>query len=392
MGRRYSGSYTVSDTQTTTTTETLPGTSVPTGQTSSTTTTTTTTIPKVSYWGVWNEPNERSWLSPIKRTLAHHRTEYLQPLIYRQLVDGAHAGLAATGHAGDTILIGETANNGILRPGAFIRGLYCVDQHLRPLHGAAAAEFGCPGSGNRAAFVRANPGLFQISGFAHHPYLFDAPPNRRDTTADTFSLGNLSSMEHLLKTIFAAYGRHPAGGIGLYMTEWGYKTSPPNPFVHTSLAEQAAWLNQGEYMTWRDSYVHALAQFELVDSPPKPDTRPGTQLYWSTYQTGLLFRNGNAKPSLAAFRIPIWVPTARHGSRVEVWGQLRPADHGDVQYGVIEFRPRGSSQWSTVRVAQTGSPEGYLDAHVSLPRAGSVRLAWLDPSGTEYDSRAVAIS
>ena len=93
-----------------------------------------------------------------------------QPAIYRSLVDAAWSGLRASGHGGDTILIGETANRGILEPTPFTQELYCVRRSLRPLTGNAAAEFGCPQSGDRAAFGRAHPGLFAITGWAHHPY------------------------------------------------------------------------------------------------------------------------------------------------------------------------------------------------------------------------------
>ena len=138
------------------------------------------------------------------------------------------------------------------------------------------------------------------------------------------------------------------------------------------------WLNEGEYMAWLDPRVNALAQFEFVDSPPKSGEPPGSQLYWSSFQTGLVLRNGTPKPSLQTFRIPIWLPVARHGSAVTIWGQLRPANHAAVQYGVLDFRPRGGT-WSTVRVVQTASPEGFVLAHIPIPGPGSVRLGWLEP-------------
>jgi hypothetical protein len=347
-------------------------------------------IPRVSYWGVWNEPNEISWLTPW-----YHRapggTVLTQPELYRGLVDAAWSGLRATGHSRDTIMVGETANRGLMDPERFVRALYCVDPNLRPLRGHAAYSLGCPSSGSRAAFVRANPGLFR-GAFAHHPYGFQTAPNRPAPDKTFVTLDNVPSFERMLNRIFAAYGRHRPGGVPLYLTEWGYKTNPPNPYVPTSPALQATWLNQGEYMMWREPYVKGLTQFLLVDSPPKPGTRRNSPLYWSTFQTGLEYSNGAHKPSFAAYQIPIWLPKPRHGGHVALWGQLRVADHASTQSGQVEFEPRGAPTWQPLAQVSTTSPEGFVFTHVSIPAAGSVRLTWTAPDGTVYASRSVPVS
>jgi hypothetical protein len=348
-------------------------------------------IPRVNYWGVWNEPNERSWLNPWYRQIGS-RKAYIQPQWYRGLVDAAWNGLSASTHSSDTIMIGETANRGILTPTQFVRGVYCVGGNLRPLTGTAASDIGCPTSGSPAQFANQHPGLFESAGYAHHPYAFDLPPNRPYSDPTYVAIYNLGSFERLLNGIFVTYGLHPAGGVPLYLTEWGEKSDPPNPYVKTTTTQQAQWINQGEYMTWRMPYVRALNQFLLVDSPPKPDEPKGSVLYWSSFQTGLQFRNGGVKPSYQAFQIPIWLPTARHGSSVAVWGQLRPADHSTTQVGVIEFRPRGSSHWSKLADVQTSSPEGFIYNHVGIPSAGDVRLGWLNPNGSVVYSRAAPVS
>lgn len=349
-------------------------------------------LPRVDYWGIWNEPNERSWLNPWYRTLSGRRRALIQPELYRGIVDAAWAGLSSSGHDSDTILIGETANRGILTPAQFVRGLYCVGTNLRPLRGAAAESVGCPASGGPEEFVSAHPGLFDAAGFAHHPYGFDVPPNRRYPDRSFITIYNLASLERLLNGIFAVYGLHPSGGVPLYMTEWGYKTNPPNPYAHVSEAEQAAWLDEGEYMTWRDPYVRSLAQFLLLDSPPKPGTARGSPLYWSTFQTGLESSDGRPKLAFYSYRLPIWLPVARHGRHVALWAQVRPADHAAAQWVIVEFRQRRSSKWSQLTELSTASPEGFFYAHVSIPAAGSLRLAWWeDGLGVVY-SRTVAIS
>jgi len=367
---------------------TVPGVSVSQGSSS---TPKPGAIPRVNYWGIWNEPNERSWMNPWYRKLSRGKA-YIQPEFYRSLVDAGWNGLSASSHSSDAIMIGETANRGILTPAQFVRGLYCLGGNLRPLRGSAASNVGCPTSGSPAQFAQQHPGLFQSAGYAHHPYAFDVPPNRRYPDRTYIGLYNMPSFERLMNGIYARYGVHPAGGVPLYLTEWGEKSNPPNPYVKTTTAEQAAWINLGEYMTWRMPYVRQLNQFLLVDSPPKADEPKGSPLYWSSFQTGLETLRGTPKPALAAYQLPIWLPTARHGRHVAVWGQLRPANHTSTQNGVIEFRRGHSGRWSEAAQVQTSSPEGFIYNHVSIPAAGQVRLAWLDPSGAVVYSRTVSVS
>jgi hypothetical protein len=229
--------------------------------------------------------------------------------------------------------------------------------------------------------------------FAHHPYAFDVAPNRAYPQHFFITIQNVSTLEKMLNQIHSAYGRGDPGGVPIYLTEWGYESDPPNPFSHTSLSQQETYLNEGEYMTWQDPYVRALAQFELVDDGPKPDTVKGSRAYWSTFQTGLEYVDGNPKPSYDAWQLPIWVPRQRTGSSVTVWAQLRPADHTTVQYAVLQFAPSGSNNYGTLSEVSTSSSEGFLVTHVAIPKSGTIRIAFLDPyTGDVTYSRTVAIS
>jgi hypothetical protein len=350
-------------------------------------------------WGIWNEPNFPAWLSPLHRQITGVGEELLEPSLYRGLVNAAWAGLAASGHTtagGDTILIGETSNSGVESPGTFIRDLYCVGPHLGPLINQAAQQAGCPTSGSRTSFVAANPGLFGASGWAHHPYSFNVAPSHAYPIGTWFTLFNLGSLERLLGGVSATYGQsRSGGGVPLYLTEFGYESNPPNPFVKNSTTQQAVWLNQAEYMAWNDPFVQLITQFELIDSRPRHGEPPGSRQYWGTFQTGLEFVGGSPKPALQAFRLPIWLPVARHGNSVAVWGQLRPANHAAVQAGLIEYEPRGTSTWkaATGDAVFTTNSEGFFLAHVPIPSAGRVRLAWVDPATNQvYYSRTVTVS
>lgn len=355
------------------------------------------TIPRVSYWGVWNEPNNLGSLNPWYRKV-HGKRQLLEPWLYRGIVNTTWNALAAEGHADDQILLGETANYGTMPPISFLRDLYCLGSNYRQLTGSSARAFGCPASISPSKFVSENPGLFHITGWAHHPYSFDLAPNVEYRVriyfdgehAREITLYNINQLERALNRTFAAYHKGRAGGIPLYLTEWGYVTNPPNVIYKTTLNDQATWLNEGEYMAWHDSYIRALTQFYLVDPPTSP--KQSTAQWKFSFTTGLYFQNHKPKPALAAYRLPIWLPVSKHGGHVGVWGQFRPANHHTVQRGLIEFQRRGSSAWRTLKHVRTRSPQGFFFTRASIGSPGSVRLAWQDPAGKTYYSRIASVS
>jgi hypothetical protein len=348
-------------------------------------------LPAVTMWGIWNEPNERGWLSPqVLRVDGHNEPRAAE--MVRALYNAGYRALAATGHANDTILIGETASGGDTRVIPFLRELYCVGPRDEPLTGRAAALIDCPTSGDRQSFVVDNPGLFAISGWAHHPYSFSQAPDVPFKNAPwVITMANLGVLERNLDRIDRAY-REPTG-LPLYLTEWGYMTDPPNPYVHTSLGEQETWLDEGYYMSYEMPRVKSMAQFELYDSPPVAGARPGSVKYWSNFESGLEYLDGHPKPAYAAFRLPIWLPSQRPGRHVTVWMQIRPAHVAGNPTGVLEFQPAGRSRWTTLARVTTNSPEGFILTHISIPGRGRVRLAWGDPvTRAIYFSRTVPIT
>ena len=347
-------------------------------------------IPRVDYWALWNEPNEAAWLNPQWHDYPGHRHVVIAPALYRSLVDAGWSGLVASGHRHDTILIGETASRGWIVPTPFVEALYCVGSALRPLRGAAAQNTNCPTSGNTRAFVAKHPGLFNATGYAHHPYSFDTPPTARPGFKGEVTLNRLGGFEHVLRRIFAVYGRARRGGIPLYLTEWGYKTNPPNPYVKTSQAQQARWLNEGEYMTYKHPWIKSLTQFLLYDDTPNTQFKRGSRNYWGPPATGLLLSNGRPKPAYAAYRLTIWLPRQRHGPHVVVFGRVRPLAHGGSPQATLLFRPRGG-RLRVLTGLNASVPYGFIYQRVAIPRAGSVQIAWSDPTGTVLYSRVVRI-
>ena len=273
----------------------------------------------------------------------------------------------------------------------FLRALYCVDPGYRPLVGADGAALGCPQSRGASAFVGINPGLFEATGFAHHPYSFFLAPSARMTDTNFVPLSDLPRLEHGLDSIFAAYdvGRH----LPLYLTEYGYETNPPNPYRGVGPATQAEYLNEAEYMAWRDPRVRSTSQFLLYDALPDTRYRRGSERYWSTFQTGLLYAGGAAKPSLDAYRLPIFVadPVLGSGRSVRVWGRVRPAKLGGSEHAAVQWASHGG-EYRTVATLGATEPSNVLSGEVQVPGSGTIRLAWSSPSGQTYHSRAVGVS
>ena len=330
--------------------------------------------PQVGYWTLQNEPNQPGWLDP-QWVRSRGRWVESSPSLYREMADAAWSALRDTGHGGDTILIGETAPKGVsvrgttraIAPGRFIKRLFCLDDHLQLLRGARATERGCPASSSPSEFRAAHPALFAATGFAHHPYELIFPPSRAPAHSDWYTIANLRSLSSLLRRVRARFGF--GGGMALYLTEFGYQTDPPDPLGVTP-PEQARYLNQAEYLAYRNRSVRTLSQFLLYDDAPPVGT---------TFQSGLMYRDGSAKPAQAAYAFPLFLPspTVRPGGRLHVWGLLRGAPNGQAHRVDVLFRARAShGRFRRIAQLRTQAARGYVDGRVRVPRSGSIRLRW----------------
>ena len=286
-------------------------------------------LPKVGRWSIYNEPNLKSWLYPAT-TRSHRKNVPTDAKRYRALAYSAIAALQKTGHKRDQILIGETGPIGggvtAVQPLYFYEALFCINSSGRRLTGAAARELGCP--------KRMKP--LAVSGIAHHPYtratigsLTAKPAAGNVTTA------NLGSLRRVLK-LGARVGAIPGSAASrIYITEFGVSSRPPSARRYgVSLAQQGALINQAEYMAYRSSYVRSFTQYQLEDDALAAGSHPGRLVF----QTGLRFTAtnaqlkagvlGKAKPSRAAFKMPLFV--VDRGSKVIVWGGVRGVKSGKV--------------------------------------------------------------
>jgi hypothetical protein len=273
----------------------------------------------------------------------------------------------------------------------FLRALYCVDGSLRPLRGDAATVRGCPAdaAGSRA-FPRAHPILFDAGGMSLHPYPQGSLPPGEVTPfePDYADLAALPTVERTLDRILSAYGA--STGLPIYSTEFGYQTDPPEKLTTAvSPALAAAYLNQAEYLSWRDPRLRSYDQYQLLD-PPGAGALGG-------FATGLRFASGVAKATYAAFRLPLFLPVTRtsSGHPLEVWGCARPWHYfsvGGARMVAIQWRSSPASAWRAVRTVRLTNVHGYFDVPVSFPASGQVRLRWAYPQGPVILSRTVSIS
>jgi hypothetical protein len=371
-------------------------------------------LPAVTFWSVWNEPNYGPSLAPQGMIGNSHIDR--APELYRRLLDGAWRSLQVTGHRQDTVLIGELAPHGTaagphtrwgpfsnISPVTFVRSLYCVDPAYRPLRGAPATIRGCPASGR--GFRAAHPALFAAAGFAIHPYSRWYPPDvELQNSPEYASLADVGRFTRSLDRLQRVYGSHRR--FPIWNTEYGYLTSPPKHSSRTatyvSQTTAAAYLNQAEYISWRNPRIASFMQYLLYDG-----IRPTKLNNFGGFASGLIDWRSHHKPAYDAWRLPLFLPVsaARRSASVEVWGCVRPAFFalrdvpGEPQEVEIQFRRASGGNFTTLRTVAIRDAHGYFDTRQRFPGSGTVRLRWRYPpddpalpAGTAITSRAVTLT
>jgi hypothetical protein len=351
-----------------------------------------TILPRVAFWSLWNEPNQAGWLTPQWKNKVP-----MAPVIYRDLWYYGYRALEQTGHAKDTILLGETAPigdrelkkdaRGHLHPKTFVRELFCVDPDGRKYTGAAAAKRKC-------SRLKRLGGGFKATAFAHHPYTKTLAPTQKDQDRDSITMANVNELAHLLQQVGQASGL----SVPIYsiMTEYGYETDPPDTHQGISPLKQAEYINLGEYIAYKDPRVIGQAQFLLKDTPPRKSEKKGSRKYWFTYQSGLFNINGTPKPAASAYAMPL-VATGKGtdsvgATTVNFWGGVRFLPFGFESSVYMQFRPAGQSQFQNVGDAVKVSSTGYYETAIAQPNPGTWRAVWVNSAnGSATYSREVAV-
>jgi hypothetical protein len=272
-----------------------------------------TRYPWVRYWLIWNEPNKRLWLRPTRTKI------YVRHLL-NPGYEGIHAVLPDARVGGG--VTGPRGGKGGVAPVAWVRGM-------------AAAHA-------------------KLDAYAHHPY--------PSTPAETPSSGGcrtcpsitMATIRKLLVLVRRSLGPKP-----IWLTEYGYQSNPPDAFLGVPLQRQARLVGLAAMRAWRLPRVTMLFQYLYRD-----------EVVLSRFQTGLVFANDRAKPSLPGFRLP-FAQMQRQGSRTVVWGQIRDGRPGRKPYRLEVLR---RNVWRAVGPDRLTDDAGVFTRTVRVKRGALLRV------------------
>jgi len=320
----------------------------------------------VDLYSIYNEPNLEQYLYPQGRGPRAGRGPVdLGARRYRALWLAGWQSIATYDPPmRGKVLFGETS--AISAPLDHLYAALCLDDRGRPFRGRLRRLQGCS----------PRPRRLPIGGVAIHPYAPSAAGSvfTRARTADSLTMAYLPRL-HKLMARAARAGRIPAGR-GVYVTEFGFQSKPPDSRRGLHPRAQARALNEAERLFAKDRRVRSFAQFELFDVPEGKHS--------DVFNTGLRYRNGRLKPSWRAFRMPLTVSRMSRGA-VEVWGQVRPPK-GPVRLTLTTVRRAGGP---VVIARPRTNSSGYF--RLVVRRRGARRLRfqtrWRARSGKLMTSR-----
>jgi hypothetical protein len=336
----------------------------------------------VSLYTIWNEPNLEVFLLP-QWQLGPGGWYPRSAEIYRAMVLAAYPAIKAVApHA--RVLIGGTAGTASRIPGVgsvpplrFLRALACVNSRLRPIRTGGCANF------------QRIPG----DGWAHHPYSARTLPSRDARDPDNVPVAGTPRLVATLRALVRR-GRLAPGDADLYVTEYGYETSPPDPHAPFGADRQGALLAQAEYIATRSPAVKMWAQFMIRDL--EGDGLGGD------WQSGLYFADGTPKPAAATFRTPSFAACVRSRRHrwVMVWGHLRGArspSHATLETNAGNSAWRAQASWSSPRVASGAraaatvalAPGAALVRYLPWRPRTTYRIRWTGAEGSSQSGPAL---
>jgi hypothetical protein len=297
----------------------------------------------VRLWEAWNEPNLPLFLRP-QYERRDGRWRAVSPRVYSRMLSAVHREVKRV-DPGARVAGGVTAPAGSRCP------LSCpasADDRVSPAEFVEA--LGEPG--NRPP----------MDAYAHHPYPLTAPRERTRPNAAYIDLYNLG---HLRERLDAGYLR----AVPIWVTEVGFSTAPTREYpVSFGEAEQASLLADAYRRLRAEPDVELAVWYLLQDSPG--------------WRSGLLRRDGEAKPAATAFGLPVaparGAPAAA-GEPVRVVGQVRGTE-GPVEVRLERVEGRA---WRGVATVTTGE-DGSFAADLRPPETGIYRAVSAAPARTSH--------
>lgn len=235
--------------------------------------------PYVRFYGIWNESNLATFLSPQFDI----NGKIVSPRNYAKIAAAGYAGIKA-GNKSAQVAIGETSSNGrdkivpgqtdTVRPGTFMKLL-----------------------------AKANPRL-KFDAWAQHPYPF--PVSQAPTQKTKYPNVTFSTLPTFEKDLDLAFKRK---NIPVWITEYGNETRPGEP-RGVSEAQQAAYLPQAIALAKKDPRIPMFIWFVFQDSGGNP------------WQSGIYRTGGAPKPSRTRF-VRAAAPLSPVNGKVVVKGGTR---------------------------------------------------------------------
>jgi hypothetical protein len=219
-------------------------------------------LPAVKLWIAWNEPNLRLGLIPQYRR-SGRRFVIQSAIDYRRICNAVYAGVHRTLLRERHVACGVTAPRGNDSPRS-------AKPSVSPLR-----------------FLRAlrSAGRVRFDAYAHQAY-YGAPfetPSTRPRSSSAITLANIDVLVRELTRRF--------GPKRLWITEYGYQTSPEDPVFGVDWDRQAQYLTEAFALARRHPRIDLMLWFLLRDE----DRVEG-------WQSGLISAEGERKPSFEAFR------------------------------------------------------------------------------------------
>jgi hypothetical protein len=320
-------------------------------------------LPRVRYFGAWNEPNLPFSLEPQTVDGVPFAPGWYRSMV-NAVADGVH-GVDPT----NTVIAGNlapfTSRTGAadrwgLAPLAFMRSLLCLRKDLTP------------SCNDRVRF----------DIWAHHPYTSGGPTHHA-SRPDDVSLGDLGEMRQVL--VAGANAGHIVSdrSIGFWVTEFSWDSNPPDPGgLKPPLL--ARWAAEALYRMWQAG-VNEVTWFLLTDQPmDKYFAQSG--LYYNSAPT---LQGDKAKALLYAFRFPFVAYTTpgqsrsnraaaypKQGTNVLVWG--RTPENSRARVMVQQWRAK---RWRPVAVITTNR-YGIFGRRLWVPTKGPLRARSLTAPAT----------
>jgi hypothetical protein len=219
-------------------------------------------LPRVSLWTAWNEPNIPLGLKPQWRKIGG-RWVVQSARDYARICNAIYDGIHLTLLRGEQVACGVTTARGNNAPGT-----------KRP----SVAPIG---------FLHAmkEAGLRNMDAYAHHPYAGDRrlAPGAKPRNSKAITLGNISK---LIAEVTRLYGPTP-----IWLTEYGYETSPPDRVFGVGWQKQAQYMREAYGIARRNPRIQMLLWFLARDEARSKG-----------WQSGLISAGGRRKPSYAEFQ------------------------------------------------------------------------------------------